>query len=259
MSHSRYENASQAKDDIDGPFLDYSTNQLLDVLDRYSAKATFFTLGVIAKKMPSLVKRIHDRGHEIASHGFYHKPVYALTPEDFRHDLVDSLTALQDATGQKVYGFRAPYWSVTNRSLWALDIIGECGLAYDSSISPVMSFLYGIKGAPRFMYKHSKGFWEIPPTTCAVLGKLVIVGGGFYLRALPYWFTRQVIRSLNKDRRFGLVYLHPHELVNQRSADVLSVGEYVILNFNKGSFRRKFTGLLGEFTFLPIKKMLDVS
>lgn len=258
MSHSRYENVNADKTLIDEHMLDRSVNELLDLLECSSAKATFFVLGVIARKMPALVRKIRDSGHEIGSHGYSHTAVYDLTPSQFKRDIHLSLRALEDASGDRVLGFRAPYWSITARSLWALDIIAEAGMKFDSSISPVVTFLYGIKGAPSVPYLHPKGFWEVPPTTWSIMGRLIIVGGGFYLRALPYWMTEKRIAYLNEQGKRGMVYMHPHELINQVCSERLSFTEDFILNFNKAGLRKKFICLLKDFRFCSVSEAVGL-
>ena len=124
------------------------THRLLDLLDRHAARATFFVLGAVAERHPELVREIHARGHEIASHGHAHRFVYDLTPDEFRADLRRSLAILGNLIGEPVRGYRAAYWTITERSRWALDILAEEGLAYDSSIYPVKTYLYGIPGTP---------------------------------------------------------------------------------------------------------------
>src|SRR5690242_20031437 len=114
-----------------------NTNRVLDLFDEYAVKGTFFTLGWVADKFPALVREIHARGHELACHSYWHRPVYQLTPEAFREDLLRARDAIEQAGGARVAGYRAPSWSITARSLWALDILAEEGFLYDSSIFPI--------------------------------------------------------------------------------------------------------------------------
>ena len=133
-----------------------NTEVYLRILEQYHATATFFVLGFVAEQHPQLVKRIADAGHEIASHGYGHQLVYKQTPEEFREDIHRSKGLLEDIIGQPVVGYRAPSWSITENSFWALDILTEMGFKYDSSIFPFKNFLYGVKGAPRFPYETRK-------------------------------------------------------------------------------------------------------
>src|SRR3954447_18231527 len=124
-----------------------NTRRLLDLFDAYEANATFFIVGWIANRAPFLVREIAARGHELACHSYWHRTVYSLSPQEFRRDTRDALRAIEDAAGIAVNGYRAPTWSITRRSLWAIDILAEEGFAYDSSIYPVHHDLYGIPGA----------------------------------------------------------------------------------------------------------------
>src|SRR6266567_1327748 len=123
-----------------------NTKRLLDLFDAYDAKATFFILGWVANRAPGLVREIAARGHELACHSYWHRTVYSLSPQEFRQDTRDALRAIQDAAGIGVSGYRAPTWSITRRSLWAIDVLAEEGFSYDSSIYPVHHDLYGIPG-----------------------------------------------------------------------------------------------------------------
>jgi len=258
MCHSRFD--ADLRDDvgIDEALIRDSVDMLLDMLDKYDYKATFFVLGIIAEKMPEVIRKISGKKHEIASHGYRHRSVYSLSPEEFRDDLLRSIKVLEDISASRVLGYRAPYWSITDKSLWAMDIIKECGLLYDSSISPAITFLYGIKKVRRDIHIFKNGLWEIPPTTINILGKVVIIGGGFYLRTFPYWFTKNCIRRLNNRAVPAIIYLHPHEVLNSPYNEKLSYKENLVLNFNKKTFCLKFMNLLSEFKFSTIKEIIGL-
>jgi polysaccharide deacetylase family protein (PEP-CTERM system associated) len=197
-----------------------NTRRVLDLLDEFSVKATFFVLGWIAEREPSLVREIAERGHEIASHGYGHELVYDIGPERFREDLRRSREILEGITGSPVIGYRAPSYSITARSIWALDILIEEGFAYDSSIFPVHHDIYGMPGAERFTHiirREVGEIWEFPLTTWtpSLLGKqcCVPVAGGGYLRLLPAGLIRRVFQGINeRDRRPAVLYFHPWEL-----------------------------------------------
>ena len=129
-----------------------NTKKILNILDDYQIKATFFCLGWIAKRYPSLIKNIAQRGHEVASHGYAHKPIYKQSPKEFREDIKRTKNILEDITGKPVFGYRAPTYSITQKTLWALEILAEEGYKYDSSIFPIRHDLYGIPNAPRFPF-----------------------------------------------------------------------------------------------------------
>jgi polysaccharide deacetylase family protein (PEP-CTERM system associated) len=189
-----------------------STLKILDILGRYGITATFFILGWVAEHTPGIVKEIQAAGHDIGSHGYAHQIIYHQTPEEFAHDVRRSLEIIEGITGEKVLGFRAPSFSVTKRSLWAIEILQSLGLAYDSSVFPIVHDLYGIPDAPRHPYEIADGFWEFPMTTIRILGANFPVGGGGYLRLFPYWWTRWGIRRANSGGDPAVVYLHPWEL-----------------------------------------------
>ncbi len=193
--------------------------RVLDLFDRYGVKGTFFVLGWVARRDPDLVRRIRQRGHEIACHGFGHQLVYRIGPEAFRLDIRNAKALLEDITGEAVCGYRAPSYSITARSLWALDILMEEGFSYDSSIFPIMHDIYGIPDAPRFPYvisRPSGTIREFPISTVQVRGFFrdlrLPVGGGGYLRLLPAVWFRQAFLRMNRGGHPGVLYFHPWEI-----------------------------------------------
>jgi polysaccharide deacetylase family protein (PEP-CTERM system associated) len=200
--------------------VDANTRRILDMLDEFSIKATFFILGWVAERLHSLVQEIRCRGHEIACHGYGHQLVYGIGPVKFREDVRTSKAILEDICGERVIGYRAPSYSITKKSLWALDILIEEGFSYDSSIFPVYHDHYGIPDAPRFPHeipRPSGTIREFPLTTMpvSVLGKeyrLPIAGGG-YLRLFPSSLLRSGIRRINKrEKKPAVLYFHPWEI-----------------------------------------------
>jgi polysaccharide deacetylase family protein (PEP-CTERM system associated) len=189
-----------------------STLKILELLARHEIQATFFILGWVAEQTPGVVKEIQAAGHDIGSHGYAHQIIYQQTPEQFTQDLRRSLDIIEGITGTKVLGFRAPSFSVTKRSLWAIEILQSFGLVYDSSVFPIIHDIYGIPDAPRHPYQIARGFWEFPMTTVRILGKNLPIGGGAYFRVFPYWLTRWGIRHTNAAGEPAIVYLHPWEL-----------------------------------------------
>jgi polysaccharide deacetylase family protein (PEP-CTERM system associated) len=197
--------------------VDANTRRTLDLFDEHGVKGTFFLVGWVAKRFPQLVREIESRGHELACHGFWHRAVYSLTPEEFRQDTRAAVRAIEDAAGSKVCGYRAPSWSITKDCLWALDVLAEEEFIYDSSIFPIHHDLYGLPGAQRFPYTHAcangKFLREFPPSTVRVLGQNFPGAGGGYLRVLPLAYTQWVFRMFeNRYRESVVVYFHPWEL-----------------------------------------------
>lgn len=197
-----------------------NTRRILDILEEYNIKATFFVLGWVAERLPGLTKEIHRRGHEIACHGYGHELIYDIGPERFRTDIRRAKILLEEQCGIQVNGYRAPSYSITGRSLWALDILAEEGFTYDSSIFPVYHDTYGVPDAPRFPYRINGSVGniiEFPLTTLPLRlpGKeyrLPIAGGG-YLRLLPAELIRWGIDKINREEQQPTVlYFHPWEI-----------------------------------------------
>ena len=193
-----------------------STSTILDLLEQYGVHATFFVLGWIAQRHPGLVRDIHAGGHDIACHGYNHRLVYELTPEQFREDIRKSKGILEGITGTAVRGYRAASYSVVQNSLWALDILIEEGFAFDSSIFPIHHDRYGIPTAKRFPHivRRAGGkIAEFPPSTYQLWGQNIPVAGGGYLRLFPWPVTKAIIERINeKEKQAVIVYVHPWEV-----------------------------------------------
>ena len=190
-----------------------NTQRLLRLLAARQVKATFFVLGWVADRYPGLVERIAADGHEIGTHGYWHQLVYTQTPAMFAQDLHDSITAIQRACpGVQISGYRAPAFSITTASLWALDLIRAEQLSYDSSIFPIgFHDRYGIANAARFSYRLPNGLWELPVSTLRLGSQNIPVAGGGYFRLYPLAVTRYAIRRLNQQQQAAVIYLHPWE------------------------------------------------
>lgn len=229
---------------------------LLGALAEFRMHGTFFVLGWIAHRRPDLVRRIAAAGHEIACHSYAHRLITTLSPAQFRQDTLDATRAIEDACGARPRAYRAPSYSVTRQTLWALEILVECGYTHDSSIYPVAHDRYGIPGFGRFgqtLQTASGPILEAPPATVELPGGTVVpAAGGGYLRLLPYRYTAAALRRINTlDRRPACVYLHPWEV--DPGQPRLATGwasrlrTYHGLNGMRGKLRR----LLGEFRFAP--------
>jgi polysaccharide deacetylase family protein (PEP-CTERM system associated) len=193
-----------------------NTFRLLDLLATTGVKATFFVLGLVAARFPDVVRRITADGHEVGSHGHAHRPVDRMTPEEFRADLRRSIAAIEDAGAGKVLGYRAPDFSISERSLWALTILAEEGLAYDSSLFPISGPRYGVRASfrepCRILCPAVSDFVEFPLPTIEWKGFRFPAAGGGYFRLFPYWVTRSAISRMNQAGTPATVYLHPYEL-----------------------------------------------
>lgn len=238
-----------------------NTERVLATLARRSTRATFFVLGWVAERYPALVRQIADRGHEIASHGYDHRLVFDLTPEEFRADLRRAREAIESAAGVQVRGYRAPSFSITARSLWALDILIEEGYAYDASIFPIHHDRYGMPSAPRHIHTITRPagtLWEVPGSTTRVSGMNVPIAGGGYFRLLPYGWTRLGIARVNRLERQPVVfYIHPWELDPEQprlpASQLTRLRHYRNLSETVPRLER----LLSEFRFDSIGSILD--
>jgi len=232
-----------------------NTQRILRLLAEYEVQATFFVLGWVADRYPDLVKEIASSGHEIATHGYWHELVYRQTPHEFAADLCQSIEAIGRAfTGLQPVGYRAPAFSITKQSLWALDILREHNLIYDSSIFPLAAHdRYGINNANRFANKIESGLWEFPVSTIRLGKQNWPVAGGGYFRLFPLWITRQAIRHLNGHGHPAVIYLHPWEFDPDQpripDAPLLSRFRHYV---NIGKTESRLRALLNEFEFAPM-------
>ena len=197
------------------PRVEESTDRLLGLLADHDVRATFFTLGWVADRYPRLVHRVAEAGHEIASHGWWHRRITQCTEETFRREVVDSRRILEDTTGRRVLGHRAPSFSLVPGCEWAFDVLIEAGYRYDSSIFPVHRGDYGYPGAdpePHFVTRSSGRIFELPLATTTLAGWRVPAAGGGYLRHFPYGLTQRAFREHDREGRPGMFYIHPWEL-----------------------------------------------
>jgi len=194
--------------------VDQNTYRIMALLEQKRVRATFFVLGWVAKRSPSLVRAIHNAGHEVACHGMSHRLVYKQSPEIFRTETAEAKACLEDTIGAPVRGYRAATYSIVSSSIWALEILAELGFTYDSSIFPIRHDLYGIPDAPRFAHRIGRGaLIEVPITTVEFLGHRFPCGGGGYFRLLPYMVFRAALRRVNEaDRMPAVFYCHPWEI-----------------------------------------------
>jgi polysaccharide deacetylase family protein (PEP-CTERM system associated) len=237
-----------------------NTERLLDLFDEFGVRSTFFVLGWVAERHPALLRTIVARGHEVASHGYGHRLVYDQTPEAFRADVRHAKHLLEDASGAAVGGYRAPSYSITPRSLWALDILIDEGYWYDASIFPIRHDRYGIPVSPRTSFRIGRPNGEIveAPASTVRLGPLNLpIAGGGYFRILPYAWTRWGIARLNRtEGQAAIFYLHPWEVDPQQPRLSTSwlgrFRHYRNLDKTEGRLR----ALLTEFRFAPVRTLL---
>ncbi len=242
-----------------------TTTVLLNLFKKYKVSATFFTLGYIAEQFPELIEKIVQNGHEIASHSYSHLDIRKATEEQFESDLVKSISILEKTSGEKIRGFRAPFFSINQDTFWALNIIRKY-MKYDSSIFPVRTTLYGIPNAPRTIYRPSQNnplvnddkenFLELPPTThtIPVIGNIPIAGG-FYLRFWPYRYIKSGIKKINKSGNPAICYIHPKDLDPQMP----KLPQYNwTFYYGLRSSLKKFENLLLDFKFESVREVIEI-
>ena len=234
--------------------VEQSTHRLLDLLDHKDVKATFFVLGWVAQHHPQLVREIASRGHEIGCHSHHHRLVFDLTPAQFREDTRTAMRAIEDACAITPRAYRAPSYSITARSMWALEVLAECGFTHDSSIYPIAHDRYGIPGFGRHAQRiptPSGPILEAPIATVQLSRTRVTpVGGGAYLRLLPYRYTAAGIRRLNDvEHKPACLYLHPWELDPDQPRLATGVLSRIRTYAGLAGMGSKISRLLNDFRF----------
>lgn len=232
-------------------------DKILQLLSNNNAKATFFTLGWIAKRYPEMVRKIISEGHEMASHGFNHDRVSDLSAEAFFQDVSRTKKLLEDIGGQAVLGYRAPSFSIGKNNLWALEILEKTGHLYSSSIYPVKHDHYGTPDAPRFTYKVGKTLVEIPPTTLRLLDRNIPASGGGYFRLYPYFLSKWMIERINNhDKKPAVFYFHPWEIdTNQPKISGLNSVTKFRHYININTTEKKIEILLKNFKWERMSKI----
>lgn len=237
-----------------------SVRRLLALFDETGSRATFFVLGWVAERQPALVREISARGHEIACHGYGHELIYEIGPEHFREDLKRARKAIEAAAGVRVRGYRAPSFSVTQRSLWALEILAEEGFDFDSSIFPVRHYRYGIPGFARDPVRidlgEGRAIREFPLTTLQ-LGRIALpLAGGAYLRLMPGWLFRRAFSRTASRGRPTVLYMHPWEIDPGQPRQPVPSWVRAIHYANLGRTEARLRALLPRFRFLPMGEVL---
>ncbi|MFQ5492125.1 MAG: polysaccharide deacetylase family protein [Phycisphaerae bacterium] len=238
-------------------------DRALELLDRAGVRATLFVLGLLARKYPGWLRRVHEAGHEVQIHGFDHTEVHRLGREAFRQDLLRAKGAVEDAIGAAVCAYRAPRFSITAGNLWALDVLADEGFEYDSSIFPMALRGYGIPGWPARIHRlktaTGRELFEVPVATLSWLGRRWPIGGGGYFRILPDRIIRWGLARLERLDIPAVIYCHPHEF-DPQAFDQLDFTVPMPTRLHQGlgrsGFERKMSNLLDEFRFGPIRNLL---
>jgi polysaccharide deacetylase family protein (PEP-CTERM system associated) len=234
-----------------------NTEQLFDLFTAHGVRGTFFFLGWVAERYPGLVRKAKVLGHEIACHSYWHRPIYSLSPAEFREDTHRAKAVIEDAAGAPISGYRAPSFSLTPGTEWAADILTEAGFVYDSSVHPIAHDLYENRHAPRHPYRFAgTPLLEIPISTVRLGKRNFPFSGGGYFRILPYAYVRWAMRRVNRVEKLPAVfYLHPWE-IDPAQPRLTTSGrsgfrQYTGLDKTAGLLNR----LLGEFSFGPLEEV----
>ncbi len=235
--------------------------RLLDVLNAKNVKATCFFLGWIAERYPRLVTEAHNRGHEIASHGYSHKLVYEMTPREFFEDASRSKAIIEDIIGQPVTGFRAPGFSVTEATPWFFEMLVRAGYRYDSSVFPAKRGHGGMKSnrfSPYRVGEVSGGLIEFPLTVTKVFGRRVSFFGGGYLRLFPYSVIRRMAGRVLKENRPVIWYIHPREIDPDHPRLPMNYFRRFKSYCNLKSTETKIIKLLGDFEWMRFSDYISL-
>jgi len=236
------------------------TDRVLEAFDEAKVKGTFFVLGELARDYPAVVRTIGDAGHELGVHGWRHTPLWESTPDEFAREAVEAKDAVEQASGSRVAGFRAPYFSIVERTRWALPLLAEAGFTYDSSLLPASlpGKPHGLPGSPAVPHRTGGGLIEFPVTTLRVLRWRVPAAGGGYLRVFPMVLHTKAIEAMNEAGAPGVLYLHPHDL------DPTIPGAYAVklktrtfLRLNRSAVPRRLSKMLSRFSFAPMGEVLS--
>lgn len=235
-----------------------STRRILEILKKHETKATFFVLGYIAERAPDLIKEIKIAGHEIASHGFAHHKITALTKDEFDADLKKSIKAIEGACGMRPIGYRAPSFSITDKTRWALKILVKNGFKYDSSMYPTIYHpSYGAK-LDSLSISKINGIIEIPLSVVEFLGLKIPCSGGAYFRILPYWLTKFFVKKINKSGRPFIFYIHPWEIDRGQPRLKLSFFKKIRHYFNISKTEDRLERVLCDFKFTNISEVINI-
>jgi len=237
-----------------------NANKVLSLLRTYNAKATFFVLGYIAFKEPELIKDIKKEGHEIATHGFWHRRIFEMTEDEFEEDVGKSISAISSITKERVTGFRAPEWSINKKTPWALDVLRKMGILYDSSMVPLTRM--GSRDYPLCPVKINTNYgeiWEFPLTTAKLFWENLPFSGGLPLRIAPYFYVISKIKRMNRQGIPAIVYIHPWEFDMEQPQIELPLSRRFMHYFNIKAIPQKVESLLKYLPFAPVNDVLGLA
>lgn len=236
------------------------TDLILSLLDEFNVKATFFVLGWVADKYPNISKKIVSEGHELGTHSYWHRRVYGLSREEFHKDLKKSVELLQNQTGQKVKGFRAPSFSIIPGTEWAFEVMNEIGLEYDASLFPAKR---GHGGYPceqkaHFVKVNNETIPELPMSVGSFGPAKIPFSGGGYLRALPLWAIKRGFKSFEKKGTPVVVYLHPRDFAPEQPKVKMPIHRKIKSYTGLSTTEGKLRALLEEFEFTTCEEILNI-
>jgi polysaccharide deacetylase family protein (PEP-CTERM system associated) len=256
---------SNAKNEVERITVSFS--KTLDLVEESNANATFFVVGEIAERHPEILDQIFDNQHEIAFHGYHHDPLWTLDADALRKEIEKYDSLVRSNTGEKCIGFRAPSYSMESRTSWALDVLEEQRYVYDSSIFPLRTPLYGVRGAPITPYHPSsknitqqderRKLIEFPALVYPILGLRVPAGGGFYLRLLPVYLIDKAIRKMNKNGFPAVLSFHPWELDDCTPRLTLAPLKSFVTYYNLKATKRKLRSLVSRFRFTSFRNWIE--
>ncbi len=258
--HANYCGSPEANQCKDSNFRE-NMEKLLTLCKKNQCKATFFVLGCIGENYPDIVRKIAEEGHDVASHGYGHELAYKQSIQEFEEDVKKSLGILEDITGKKVLGYRAPSWSIVESNLHYLEVLEKLGIRYDASIFPVKTFLYGIPDAKKHIHRpvvkgRELNLYEVPTSVFNFLGRGVGYSGGFYFRFFPKFFIKRQIRKSNGNSAPSILYLHPREIDANEKRLVLPPKERFIHYYNIQTTFDKLNNITSEYEFTSIRDYL---
>jgi len=244
-----------------------SFNKALNLIEACNVDATFVVVGEIAERHPEILEKINENQHEIAFHGYYHDPLWVMDADVLRDEVKRYDLLVRSITGEKCIGFRAPSYSLDNRTSWALDVLEEQGYIYDSSIFPLKTPLYGISGAPIIPYHPSsrdvteqderRRLIEFPALIYPIFGLRIPAAGGFYLRLLPLYIFDRAIRKMNKNDFPAVLTVHPWELDDDTPRLALGPVKSFVTYYNLKATKRKLKSLTSRFEFTSFRNWID--
>lgn len=237
-----------------------NTEKILRLLSRYNCRSTFFVLGYIAERNPELIRRVSEAGHELAVHGYYHRRVFEMTPQEFEEDLRKSVETVESITGGKVLGYRAPEWSIRDNSEWAFPIIRKAGLRYDSSTVPLTRMgNRRYRKTPHPIPTRYGDLLEFPLTTFRCFWENLPFTGGLPMRITPYCVILSAVEKMNAEGVPAMSYIHPWEFDEEQPRIELPLSRRFMHYFNIKSTGPKIEGLLRNLKFAPVKEILGLA